>query len=147
MRTSLIGTVTVLVMLVAGACGDDDGTEADRLGVGAECTQDDDCLEGQGCLALKGGYCGIEGCDLNEDCPESSVCVAYDNGNTYCFRTCAVKADCNRNRSADFESNCSSSVAFVEAGTQSKVCVPPSSDTTSGGDAATAAEPDAGKNK
>jgi Cys-rich repeat protein len=118
-----------MLLLFATACGGDDDTAADRLGVGAECAKNTDCTEGQSCLAFKGGYCGIENCTENADCPEGSACVAHDDGHSYCFRTCAEKAECNRNRSADVESNCSSSITFVEKSASGKACVPPSSDT------------------
>lgn len=112
---------------VLAACGDD-GTEADRAGVGAECTEDEECAEGQRCLAFKGGYCGLEGCEENGDCPSGSLCVAHDDGENYCFRVCTDKAECNRNRSADVASNCASNIEFVPDDTQAKACVPPSSD-------------------
>src|SRR4051812_35043716 len=124
MKNAMTCLVAVLVLL-AGACGDD-SVEADRLGVGAECSHDDDCLMEQSCLAFKGGYCGISGCDANDDCPEGSVCVAHDDGKTYCFRACTDKAECNQNRSPDNESNCSSSIDYVDTTTQLKACVPPS---------------------
>ena len=127
--------------VVAGAfagCRADDGpvTEADRVGVGAECVADDDCLEPvndsdpeQVCLTqFKGGYCGIEGCTSNDTCPEGSVCVAHSDGVNYCFRRCTDKSECNLNRSADNESNCSANIDFVDASTTGKACVPPSGD-------------------
>jgi hypothetical protein len=120
--------------LALAACGDDDGgTEADRLGVGAECERDDDCPQSdrdggisQQCLTeFKGGYCGIENCTGDDDCPERSSCVAHDNGNNYCFRLCDDKPECNLNRAPDNESNCSSSIDWVGDGS-GKACVPPS---------------------
>jgi hypothetical protein len=111
----------VLCVCVAG-CGS--GTEADDLGVGAECAQSDDCLEGQACLAFKGGYCGVEGCEADDDCPEGSACVASEGVN-YCFRVCLDKAECNANRSVEFESNCSANVTFVNTERRDKACVPP----------------------
>jgi hypothetical protein len=148
MRITSINVFAIWVVLVGGACSGDNGAEADKLGVGAGCSQNDDCQKEQRCLDFKGGYCGIEGCSQNKDCPEGSVCVAHDDGNAYCFRTCVEKIDCNRNRSAEFEANCSSNVDFAEAGTKTKVCVPPSSDTTIGDDdAATANKLDAGNKK
>ena len=117
------------------ACGDDDddGTEADKLGVGASCKSNADCLrEGDGgvnlsCLTqFKGGYCGVEDCASNDDCPEASACVAHDDGSNYCFRSCAEKAECNLHRGEDEEANCSSSVDYVEQDTPGKSCVPPS---------------------
>jgi hypothetical protein len=109
------------------ACGDDEGTEADRAGVAAQCASTEDCSEATECLtAFKGGYCGIQGCEANADCPAGSACVAHDDGNNYCFRICADKAECNLNRSPDNEANCSSSVTFVEADFSAKACIPPS---------------------
>jgi hypothetical protein len=132
MRAILLSAVLVPFL----ACGDDDdeGTAADRLGVGAECKDSSECLrEGDGginlaCLSqFKGGYCGLEDCSSNEDCPERSACVAHDDGNNYCFRSCTDKAECNVNRSESNESNCSSNVDFVDTSTAGKACVPPSS--------------------
>lgn len=114
-------------LLLCAACGDNE--EADELGVGAECTATDDCnvdLD-QECLAFKGGYCGIADCAGDVDCPEFSACIAHTDGTNYCFRTCAEKLECNENRSADNESNCSSSVDFVDGAQGRKACVPPSS--------------------
>lgn len=130
-----VGAATVVVcVLPIAACGDDDsGTAADALLVGAACMTDEDCErdEEEGAVAkrcllqFKGGYCGIEGCETNEECPSGSACVAHDDGNTYCFRICANKPECNLHRSPDDESNCSSSVTFTEP-TSAKACVPPS---------------------
>lgn len=130
MRTKILVACAVLAM----ACGDDeDGTEADRLGVGAECASDDDCLqEGDGGINLrclrqfKGGYCGLEDCVNNAECPERSACVAHEDNVNYCFRSCVDKPECNLNRSPDNESNCSSNVDYVEDDTPGKSCVPPS---------------------
>jgi hypothetical protein len=122
----------IAAMLIATSIGcGDDSTEADTLGVGAECATSDQCAEGQSCLPFKGGYCGVEDCTKNSDCPEGSLCVAHDDGSNYCFRSCKEKAECNENRSADLESNCVSKVTYVQSGTTSKACVPPSSDSTS----------------
>jgi hypothetical protein len=132
--------LTLLLLCCAalwmGACGDDDDVNADRLGVGAECTSDDDCLQSrhdggltERCLMqFKGGYCGIVDCEQNADCPEGSACVIHEDGRNYCFRTCANKPECNRNRSAENESNCSSNVDYTDGDkdTIGKACVPPS---------------------
>ena len=107
------------------ACSDPEGTEADMLGVGAECTDDEACLDGQSCLAqFKGGYCGLSDCSLDDDCPEGSACVAHTDGANYCFRTCTDKSECNLNRSPDNESNCSANITFTDLG-EGKACVPP----------------------
>lgn len=126
--------LSVVCLCFTWSCGDDDdGTAADELGVGAACSSNDDCLrEGDGgvnlsCLEqFKGGYCGLEDCESNEDCPEASACVAHDDGNNYCFRSCADKPECNAHRGEDEEANCSSNVDYVEDDTSGKSCVPPS---------------------
>lgn len=116
------------VLLFAG-CG---GNEADRLNVGAECTDNESCDNSdafiQTCLTqFTGGYCGLQDCVSDLDCPESSACIAHTDGVNYCFRTCLDKSECNANRSADDESNCSANVVFTDGANGRKACVPPSS--------------------
>jgi hypothetical protein len=48
------------------------------------------------------------------------------DGSNYCFLSCTTKADCNYNRAASVEANCSSDITLVEPG-GGKACVPPSS--------------------
>ena len=141
LRTLLTRTAVPLHgVVLAGAlflgCGDDDdGNAADRLGVGAQCASDDDCLQSredggisQTCLTqFKGGYCGLEDCLGDVDCPEASACVAHTDGMNYCFRVCNDKAQCNRNRDLENESNCSANITFVDGADGRKACVPPSS--------------------
>ena len=121
-RFAFVAMVTVLGLFAA--CGDD----ADDLGVGAQCTGNDQCDAdtNQTCLSFKGGYCGIMGCTADADCPELSACIMHTDGINYCFRTCGDKPDCNANRDVDNEANCSSSVTFVEGANGRKACVPPS---------------------
>lgn len=130
-----IVTLLACSVLVCTACGDDDGVEADRLGVGAECDADDDCLLGSGdagpaqrcLLQFKGGYCGLRDCAMHTDCPTGSACVVHDDGNRYCFRSCREKVECNANRSAEQEANCSSTVEYIDGDKAlGKACVPPS---------------------
>lgn len=137
----------LIILVVAAfalgmACGDDDENEADEAGVGAECANADDCkqfcadededgecddpAEEVQCLNFKGGYCGIPNCMADDECPSGSGCVAHTDGNNYCFRFCVDKSDCNANRSADNEANCSSNVDYVSGDKGSKACVPPS---------------------
>jgi hypothetical protein len=123
-----------LILLLSAGCGDDE-TEADALGVGAQCTAEDVCDDDEDdgidlvCLIgdFKGGYCGLIGCAEDADCPEASACIAHDDGENYCFRTCVDKPDCNAHRDADNEANCSGSADFVEGAMGRKACVPPSS--------------------
>jgi hypothetical protein len=104
------------------------GSEAQRRGVGAACAADTDCAEtGQSCLPFKGGYCGLAGCLDDTGCPAGSACVTHTDGKNYCFLVCTDKPQCNVYRSVDVESNCSSSVTFVDAKVTLKACVPPSS--------------------
>lgn len=117
----LLEVMTAVLLLSCGG-----GTEADRKGVGAQCVMPDDCLTGQQCLAFKGGYCGIQGCTADKDCPSGSSCVRHSDGVNYCFRTCLEKTECNRNRSVENEANCSASVTFVEGSKDRKACLPPS---------------------
>ena len=127
-RLAIAVALTTAALLANAGCGDD----ADALGVGAECTSGDQCDSDDEEIALscltsfKGGYCGLEGCKANADCPESSICVTHDDAKNYCFRVCAEKAECNANRGAEVESNCASNITRVEEGTQ-KACLPPSS--------------------
>jgi hypothetical protein len=134
LRRAPSGAARVAIPLLALAgCGNGDGgypgTQADLLGVGAECRMSADCaqLDGlaQTCLSFKGGYCGIRGCASDLDCPSAAACVLHDDGETYCFRVCASKSECNVNRAPGNEANCSSSVDFVDPRSD-KACVPPS---------------------
>jgi hypothetical protein len=123
----IFGRSVLLVALVCG-CGDD-GTEADRLGIGAQCATNDDCNTDlmQTCLTqFKGGYCGLSPCAHDVDCPADSACIHHTDNVNYCFRTCLDKAECNANRDAINESNCSSSADFVDPEMGRKACVPPS---------------------
>ncbi len=124
-------SVGLVLMGVLSACGSDDddgGTEADKQGIGASCTNNDDCFEqGQTCLSFKGGYCGAEDCKDDMDCPSGSRCVSHTApAKNFCFRVCGDKSECNRNRPADSEANCSANVVFSDGKKGGKACVPPS---------------------
>ncbi|MCB9522945.1 MAG: hypothetical protein H6702_06150 [Myxococcales bacterium] len=120
------------------ACDDDDGdggNAAARLGVGEGCAQSSDCPalpqeEGADmgpaleCLPFKGGYCGLTGCQGDDDCPSGSACVTQGGAN-YCFLVCNEKPDCNAYRDAEDESNCSANAEFVSDRAGRKACVPP----------------------
>lgn len=126
-KIEVMQILIALGLVLAVGCSAE--SAADRLGIGSECTTTEDCDEdtNQSCLmAFKGGYCGIQDCVGNADCPEDSACVVHDDGTNYCFRTCIDKAECNLNRGADVESNCSANVTFVESVGSLKACVPPS---------------------
>jgi hypothetical protein len=77
------------------------------------------------CLTMfKGGYCGLQGCVQDMDCPSGAACVS-EGGANVCFRECIDKPECNAHRSLANEANCVGSAAHVGAST-AKVCVPPS---------------------
>lgn len=127
---------SVSVALLLFGCGASSSTEADRIGVGAECDESAECESADEDLMLEclteftGGYCGLEGCTGDEDCPEGSACVTQGDGAeavNHCFRVCRDKPECNENRSEENESNCSSNVVFVDDLGERKACVPPSS--------------------
>lgn len=126
--TPWIRTTAIAVGLLLASCSGC-GNEADNIGVGAECSTNDDCNQDDGdqqCLSqFKGGYCGLEGCDSDDDCPEAAACVTHEGAN-YCFRVCVDKEECNENRSDEFLSNCSSSVTFADGSKDGKACLPPS---------------------
>lgn len=118
------------------ACGG--GNAADALGVAAECAVEEDCPEVTvndeatqlKCLTqFKGGYCAIEDCTSNVDCPEGASCVAHEDGENYCFRQCTEKAECNANRSGDNQANCSGNFTYADEADDVgslKACIPPS---------------------
>lgn len=116
----------VFLALALVACGSDN---ADTLGIGAQCTMTKDCNTklAEVCLTqFKGGYCGLQGCVHDADCPEASACIMHTDGNNYCFRICVDKTDCNANRDPINEANCSSSATFVDGTMGRKACIPPS---------------------
>ncbi|TNE44733.1 MAG: hypothetical protein EP343_29155 [Deltaproteobacteria bacterium] len=102
-------------------------SNADTKGIAAECTANTDCKEeGQTCLTqFKGGYCGAADCKSDSDCPSLSSCVTHSDGKNYCFRNCTDKAECNANRTAANEANCSANATLVSGSKNTKVCVPP----------------------
>lgn len=129
MRAPAYLFVITVASAMSGACGSDapPGNEAQRRGVGAACTRNEDCVEvGQTCLPFKGGYCGVLGCSKTADCPAGSACVTHTDGKNYCFLICADKPQCNAYRSVDVEANCSSSITFADGTKSTKACVPPS---------------------
>ena len=128
---------SVLVLALVGvglvtACGDDDEpglSPAQLHGVGAACSSESECVVGDeqlACLPFKGGYCGLQGCNADDECPAGSACVAHEDGERYCFLVCREKPECNYTRPADIESNCASNITFVDGTKGRKACVPPS---------------------
>jgi len=131
--------VPVLCLGAIFSCGDDDhgGSQAQQRGVGAECTMANQCFPNEtlpdGAMALeclttfRGGYCGLQNCAGDEECPLGSACITHDDGENYCFLICSDKPQCNVYRTLENESNCSSNTDFVDGAQGRKTCVPPSS--------------------
>jgi hypothetical protein len=122
--------LSVLVALALIGCSNDDNgpaSEAQRRGVGAECTKTGDCMSaGTSCLTqFRGGYCGLANCTSDTDCPAGSACVAHDDGTKYCFLVCVDKVDCNLGRSEANAANCVANISFVSGAKDKKACVPP----------------------
>ena len=136
-RLMYVIAAVMLLGAVAG-CGGDDSTEADRIGVGAECTVDSsadppstcpvvemdiqlDCL-----TQFKGGYCGLEGCTgdvtARRGRPASPMTTARTTASEF-VRTSRIAT----NRSVENESNCVGSITFVDDRNERKACEPPSS--------------------
>ena len=111
-----------LLAVLTTACGGD----ADSVGIGATCQQTADCGDEMRCLtAYAGGLCAKVGCSAHGDCPEPGLCVLVGD-EPLCLRSCADKAECNANRSADAEANCLANSVLIDDSAQ-KVCLPPSS--------------------
>jgi hypothetical protein len=128
----------LVVLALTGGCGSST-SEAIKRGVGSECNASLTCTEPeQVCLTVfAGGYCGVSACTHDSDCPAGSACVTDDDQINYCFLICNDKPDCNLRRSAANESNCTSSLTFVDGAGGRKVCRPPLSGTGLPVDAAT----------
>jgi hypothetical protein len=92
-------------------------------GVGANCTDADDCDPGLECVtSVEGGYCTTRGCMVNADCGDD-LCVRVGD-ETYCHRPCTVASDCSLCRNDDSPATCRDDVTFAEDGTTGSVCVP-----------------------
>jgi len=123
-KTFFILALTVSGLFVLQGCGAT-SVAASILGVGAECTSNDNCDTAIALTCItdfKGGYCGKANCTENAECPAGSICVT-DSGTNYCFLVCTDKTECNLHRTTD-EANCSADITKVEAG-DDKVCIPP----------------------
>lgn len=82
----LARTATALLALLAlSACAAE---------IGDECTSDAECGQGRFCdRSSRGGYCTVTPCRPGT-CPENSVCVEFENEETYCMALCESAGDC-----------------------------------------------------
>ena len=83
--TCLTLSVSLLSMFTALSCKGD---------IGDECVADAQCRAGQTCdLISAGGYCTLEDC-RDDECPEGSTCVTFENADRYCMASCDSSDDC-----------------------------------------------------
>lgn len=65
--------------------------------IGDDCGSNVDCGTGRFCdRSQPGGYCTIANCQTN-GCPDDSVCIRFDNDESYCMFACGGGGDCRSN--------------------------------------------------
>ena len=80
-----ICALVVLAAFLAVGCGSS---------IGDDCGNNSECPSGSFCdETMPGGLCTISPCRPGE-CPGSSVCVEFYNGETFCLAACEVSDDC-----------------------------------------------------
>lgn len=71
--------------------------------IGDECNSDAECGQGRRCdRASRAGYCTITPCEPGT-CPENSVCVEFENTETWCMGVCGGDGDCRKGYRCDKE--------------------------------------------
>ena len=112
-----VGLLGLSLMVALGiACGG-----PPKADIGSPCTKSEECNDEKKLTCLTtfvSGYCGVEGCSSNSDCPTGSVCVSHKDGKKYCFQTCKEKDECKSNAS------CTVNVIFTDGAQGDKVCQP-----------------------
>jgi hypothetical protein len=92
-------------------------------GVGANCTDDNDCDTDLECVtSVHGGYCTMRGCLADTDCGENR-CVTVGDEN-YCHRPCTTASDCSLCRDSDSTATCRDDMTLVNPEMPGSVCVP-----------------------
>ena len=87
MRVAHAVAIATIAILLVG-CG---------AKIGDECITSADCALGQVCDSSQpGGYCTVLNCSPG-GCPEDSLCVEFDNDESYCMVACDVNSDCRAN--------------------------------------------------
>lgn len=80
-------TTTLLLGQLSQACAPSIG---DTCETNVEC----DTGAGETCdVSVPGGYCTVADCTPNA-CPDSSVCIRFDEVNAYCLKVCEADSDC-----------------------------------------------------
>jgi len=71
--------------------------------VGDACSSDVDCGQGRVCdRSSRGGYCTVSPCAPGT-CPDNSVCVEFENKESYCMALCDSDGDCRSGYRCDDE--------------------------------------------
>ncbi len=83
LRLSLLASACAFLF----ACGQE---------IGDECNSSAECGTGRTCdRASKDGYCTVTPCTVAPNsCPENSLCVEFENEQTFCMAGCADGDDC-----------------------------------------------------
>ncbi len=72
--------------------------------VGDSCSSNAECGQGRICdRASRGGYCTVTPCGP-DTCPENSICIEFENEETYCMGLCESGDDCRDGYACDKES-------------------------------------------
>ena len=87
-------TLAIITLTTALSCKGD---------IGDECVADAQCRAGQTCdLISDGGYCTVKDC-RDDECPEGSTCVTFENDDRYCMASCQASDDCRDGYTCDTE--------------------------------------------
>jgi hypothetical protein len=79
------GFPLLLLTSLLAACGAE---------IGDECSTNAECGQGRICdRASRAGYCTVTPCS-GDSCPENSVCVEFENRQTFCMALCDNSGDC-----------------------------------------------------
>jgi hypothetical protein len=85
MRTRITTLLLGLALVGLAACGHD---------IGDDCDDDTECPAGAYCdSTMPEGMCTKSPCRKGE-CPEDSVCITFNNDESYCMASCENDDDC-----------------------------------------------------
>lgn len=93
----------------AGA--DTSGGQDGQSSVGGACSSADDCAGSPAaCFSaddgFPGGYCVVEGCETNDDCPGDASCWSFQDDTTKCLANCTTRSDCREGYYCDADNTC-----------------------------------------
>ena len=75
----------LLALVLGGGCA---------AQIGDSCSSNGDCGTNRICdTSLPGGYCTRAECEVN-DCPDEAVCIAFEDGHSFCMKYCNDDGDC-----------------------------------------------------